>query len=225
MLTDIGNEPDDQMSFVRLLLYSNELELEGLVATTSTWQKNRVQPETLRKLIAAYGEVRPNLMKHALDWPVAATLDSLVTSGQPSYGMAGVGPDKMSPGAEAIIRAVDRPDSRPVWISVWGGANTLAQALSRVRTSRTSAEVDKFVAKLRVSAISDQDDAGPWIRREFPNLFYVVKPSAPDGGEYGYATWTGISGDIYYRNCAGADSTLVTNEWLDEHIRGKGPLG
>src|SRR5689334_9250356 len=36
VLTDIGNEPDDQMSFVRLLLYSNELDLEGLVATTST---------------------------------------------------------------------------------------------------------------------------------------------------------------------------------------------
>ena len=46
VLTDIGNEPDDQMSFVRLLLYSNEIELEGLVATTSTWQKDKLQPET-----------------------------------------------------------------------------------------------------------------------------------------------------------------------------------
>ena len=45
VLTDMGNEPDDQMSFARLLLYSNEMELQGLVATTSTWQKNRVQPE------------------------------------------------------------------------------------------------------------------------------------------------------------------------------------
>src|SRR5690349_1059874 len=33
VLTDIGNEPDDQMSLVRLLVYSNEFELEGLVAT------------------------------------------------------------------------------------------------------------------------------------------------------------------------------------------------
>src|SRR3954463_12996222 len=60
VLTDMGNEPDDQMSFVRLLLYSNELELEGLVATTSTWQKDKVQPEVMRKLVAAYGEVRPS---------------------------------------------------------------------------------------------------------------------------------------------------------------------
>ena len=35
VLTDIGNEPDDQMSLTRLLLYSNEIDLEGLVATTS----------------------------------------------------------------------------------------------------------------------------------------------------------------------------------------------
>lgn len=206
-LSDMGNEPDDQMSFVRLLLYSNELDLEALIATTSTWQKNKVQPDTMRKLIAAYGEARPNLLKHASGWPEAAELDALVASGQLAYGMAAVGPDKMSPGAEAIIRAVDRPDPRPLWISVWGGANTLAQALLHVRATRSPAELDKFLLKLRVSSISDQDDAGPWIRREFPGLHYIVKPSSPDGGEYYYATWTGISGDAYYRNCAGADST------------------
>lgn len=225
VLTDMGNEPDDQMSFVRLLLYSNEIDIEGLVATTSTWQKTKVQPETLRELIAAYGEVRPNLLKHADGWPEPATLDTLVAAGPPAYGMAAVGSDRTSTGADVIIRAADRPDPRPVWISVWGGANTLAEALVRVRATRTKAEVDRFVAKLRVNSISDQDDAGPWIRREFPGLFYVVKPSAQDGAEYYYATWTGISGDAYYRNCAGADPSLVTNEWLDRNVRAKGPLG
>ena len=39
VLTDIANEPDDQMSLVRFLVYSNEFDIEGLVATTSTWQK------------------------------------------------------------------------------------------------------------------------------------------------------------------------------------------
>ena len=42
---DIGNEPDDQMSFVRLLFYSNELDLEALIATTSIWQTSAVHPE------------------------------------------------------------------------------------------------------------------------------------------------------------------------------------
>jgi len=225
VLSDMGNEPDDQMSFVRLLLYSNELDLEALIATTSTWQKSKVQPDTMRKLVAAYGEVRSNLLKHASGWPEAAKLDALVMPGQPAYGMAAVGPDKMSPGAEAIIRAADRPDPRPLCVTIWGGANTLAQALLRVRAARSPAEVEKFVLKLRVSSISDQDDAGPWIRREFPGLHYVVKPSSADSGEYVYATWTGISGDDYYRNCTGADGSIVTNEWLEKNIRAKGPLG
>jgi hypothetical protein len=225
VLTDIGNEPDDQMSFIRLLLYANELDLEGLVATTSTWQKDRVQPETLRKLVGAYGEVRPNLLKHAEGWPEATKLAARIASGQPSYGMAAVGKDKMSRGAAAIIKAADQDDPRPLWISVWGGANTLAQALQHVQATRTPAEVEKLIRKLRVYSISDQDDAGPWIRREFPSLFYIVKPSTPDGGEYGSATWTGISGDVFYRNCQGADGTTVTNVWLDKHIRSKGPLG
>src|SRR5262249_37630311 len=123
VLSDMGNEPDDQMSFVRLLLYANELDIEALVATTSTWQKNKVQPETMRKIVAAYGEVRANLLKHAPDWPEAGRLEALIFSGQPAYGMAAVGPEKMSPGAEAIIHAADRTDPRPLWISIWGGAN------------------------------------------------------------------------------------------------------
>src|SRR5262245_16407272 len=88
VLTDMGNEPDDQMSFVRLLLYSNEMELEGLVATTSTWQRNKVQPEVMRTLVAAYGEVRPNLLRHARGWPEAANLAEMIGTGPPGYGLA-----------------------------------------------------------------------------------------------------------------------------------------
>jgi Protein of unknown function (DUF1593) len=225
VISDIGNEPDDQMSLVRLLLYSNELDIEALIASTSTWQKTAVHPETMHSLVAAYGVVRPNLLLHAKGWPEVEYLDSRIFTGQTAYGMAATGPDKLSDGAEAIIRANDRNDNRPLWICLWGGSNTLAEALLTVRATRTPSEVEKFVANLRVSSISDQDDAGPWIRREFPSLFYIVQPSTPTGGEYYYATWTGISGDLYYRNGAGADSTTVTNEWLETNIRSKGPLG
>jgi hypothetical protein len=225
VISDIGNEPDDQMSLVRLLLYSNEIDIEGLVAATSTWQKTAVHPETMRALIKAYGEARPNLLLHAKGWPTAEELQNRVFSGQAGYGMAATGPDSLSEGAQAIIRAVDGQDARPVWISIWGGANTLAQALIRVRATRSTDALQKFIEKLRVYSISDQDDSGPWIRREFPNLFYIVQPSTPTGGEYYYATWTGISGDAYYRNGAGASFETVTNEWLETNIRSKGPLG
>lgn len=225
VISDIGNEPDDQMSLVRLLLYSNEIDIEALIAATSTWQKTAVHPETMRALIRAYGQVRPNLLQHAPGWPLAKHLDELVFTGQTGYGLAATGPNYMSEGASAIIQATDRNDPRPLWISMWGGTNTLAQALQHVRATRDTAAVQKFINKLRIYSISDQDDAGPWIRREFPTLFYIVQPSTPTGAEYYYATWTGISGDRYYRNGAGADFSTVTNEWLDANIRNKGSLG
>ena len=224
VISDIGNEPDDQMSLVRLLLYSNELDIEGLIASTSTWQRTVIHPETMRKLVEAYGEVRPNLLLHAKGWPAADDLMRRVYTGQTAYGMAATGEGKSSDGAKAIEEAVERDDARPLWICLWGGANTLVQALIDLRAHHTPQQMEALVARLRVSAISDQDDAGPWIRREFPALFWVGTPSTPTSGEYAYATWTGISGDIYYRNGAGADSVTVTNEWLEEHIR-KGPLG
>lgn len=93
-----------------------------------------------------------------------------------------------------------------------------------MRATRSHSELAAFVQKLRVYAISDQEDAGPWIRHEFPGLYWIGSPSTPDGAEFGQATWTGISGERYYRSFEGADFTTVTNQWLDAHVR-KGPLG
>ena len=47
VLTDITNEPDDEQSMVRLLCYANELDIEGLIATTSCWLRNRTAPEKI----------------------------------------------------------------------------------------------------------------------------------------------------------------------------------
>ena len=225
IISDMGNEPDDQMSFVRLLLYSNDLDLEAMIATTSTWQKAAAHPETMHTLIRAYGTVRDNLLLHAQGWPTAEYLDQRVYAGQPAYGMAATGKEKSSAGSKAIEEAMERDDPRPLWVCIWGGANTLAQALIDMRAAKGEDAMRLLLARLRVYSISDQDDAGPWIRREFPSLFYIVKPSRPNSEDYYFATWTGISGDLYYRNGEGADTSLVTNEWLDQNIRSKGALG
>ena len=206
VLTDIANEPDDQMSMVRFLVYSNELDVEGLVAGTSTWMRNRVRPDVINSLIDAYAQVQPNLLQHSSGFPTPAALRGVVVSGQTGFGMQAVGPDKMSAGAELILRAADRNEPRPLWVTVWGGANTLAQALLHARATRSSSDLDTLVSKLRVYSISDQDDAGPWIRREFPTLHYIAMPSTPDGEQYASATWTGISGDRFYKNAPGPTS-------------------
>lgn len=226
VLTDISNEPDDEESLVRYLVYANEFDTEGLVATTSTWLKSRTREDLIRRDIAAYSQVRSNLLKHAPGFPTAEQLLAVTKTGQTNYGMQFVGPGQSTAGSRQIIEAADKPDPRPLWISVWGGANTLAQALTDVRASRSAEELNRFVARLRVYTISDQDDAGPWIRKEFPELFYIVTPSNPDGNEYYRATWTGISGDRHYRNGPRHKFEMVDNPWLEEHImKNHGPLG
>src|SRR5688500_18016066 len=207
VLTDISNEPDDEESLVRFLVYANEFEVEGLVATTSTWLKDKTREDLIRRQLQAYAQVRPNLLKHAPNFPEAEKLLAVTCTGQPGYGMASVGAGKETTGSRRIIDAIDRADERPLWVSVWGGANTLAQALTDLRASRSADALKRAVAKLRVYMISDQDDAGAWIRKEFPDLFYIVSPSNTDSQEYWRATWTGISGDRWYKNGPGTSSS------------------
>jgi hypothetical protein len=163
---------------VRLLVYSNEYDVEGLVATTSTWLKQGTREDLIRRHLAAYAEVRPNLLKHAPGFPAVESCSRRPAPGRPptawpASAIARARPVRNTSPPSSIVRT-----NRPVWVTVWGGANTLAQTLWDVRATRTPEELARFVAKLRVYSVSDQDDAGPWLRREFPGLFYIVSPSA-----------------------------------------------
>ena len=214
VLTDIGNEPDDMQSMTRLLLYSNSIDIEGLAASTSTHMKHDVNPGMLHKLITAYGKVRSNLMLHQTNWPTEDYLHGIVKAGLPLYGMEAVGEGKDSEASEYLIECIQREDARPLWVTAWGGVNILGQALYKLKATKSKKELDKLVAKIRVYTISDQDDAGCWLRTNFPKLFYVCSPVG-----YGQSTWMGF-------NSAEVDNTTISYDWLLKNIRqGHGPLG
>lgn len=99
VLTDIENEPDDAMSLVRLLTYANHFDLEGLVATTSIHQRNRVAPERIRRIVTAYAKVRDNLEQHEPGFPAGDRLLAVVSEGRAVYGREGVGEGQDSPGS------------------------------------------------------------------------------------------------------------------------------
>ena len=71
VLTDIENEPDDAMSLVRFLTYSNQWDVEGLIATTSVHQKRELATWRIKEIVEAYGKVQPNLLKHEPGYPTA----------------------------------------------------------------------------------------------------------------------------------------------------------
>jgi hypothetical protein len=217
ILTDIEADPDDSQSLVRLLLYSNQIDIKGIVATTSCWQTNNIHPESIYKIIDAYAKVQPNLLKHEPDFPSADFIRSLVKNGLPIYGLEGVGKEMDSEGSDLIISELEKSDSRPLWISVWGGVNTLAQSLDKIKRTKSTKEVSRLISKLRVYTISDQDDSGIWIRNNFPDLFYIVSP----GDNYSDATWTGINSFI-----EGIDNSEISNEWIAKNIQqNHGSLG
>ena len=69
VLTDIEADPDDSQSLVRLLLYSNELDIEGIVATTSIHMREEIHPGSVVAIIDKYAQVRTNLLQHAPGYP------------------------------------------------------------------------------------------------------------------------------------------------------------
>jgi hypothetical protein len=216
ILTDIEADPDDTESMVRLLLYSNVIDIKGLIATTSTHQRNIVHPESIQRVIRAYDKVQANLMKHEAGFPSADSLLLLVKQGLPEYGMKGVGKGKDSQGSEWIIKVLEENDERPLWICVWGGPTTLAQALYKIKKTKSETETKQLIAKLRVYTISDQDDGGIWIRKNFPDLFYIVSP-----GGYENSTWGAINQFVPDIN-----NETMSNSWLAQNIQqGHGPLG
>jgi hypothetical protein len=216
VLTDIEADPDDAQTLVRLLLYANVIDIEGIIATTSVHQQGMVAPDSIHQVIKAYGKVQKNLAKHEKGFPSAKHLHALVKPGLPVYGMNGVGEGKNSEGSDWLVKAIEKEDPRPLWVTVWGGPNVLAQALFQLKQNKSESELEALVAKLRVYTISDQDDSAFWIRNNFPNLFYIVSP-----GGYGAATWTGINSVV-----DGIDNSSISTQWLAENIQqGHGPLG
>ncbi|KAK1701851.1 hypothetical protein BDP67DRAFT_423333 [Colletotrichum lupini] len=222
LLSDIANEPDDAQSLVRLLAYANDLQIEGLVATTSVWLNDTTRPDQMHDIVDAYGEALLNLKKHAPGWPEASYLKGLIATGLPVYGMDGVGEEKDSEGSDKLVKAVDASDE-PLWVPVWGGASVLAQALWHVNATRSSSEIEAFVSKLRVYAISDQDNTGSWIRRNWPQLFYIA--SIHHFNRYAVAAWGGISGEEYYNFPSFSNQEVISPDWIRQNIQSVGPLG
>src|SRR6059036_1622622 len=95
VLTDIGGDPDDQQSMIRLMTYANEFEIEGLVASASGIPGERkgdvTRPDLIRTIVEAYGKVRPRLLLHRPGYPPAGSLLDRVKSGNPRRGVKNLG--------------------------------------------------------------------------------------------------------------------------------------
>lgn len=216
--TDIGGDPDDQQSLVRLLLYSNEFDLEGLIASASGTPGELgqaiVRPDIIRAQIDAYAQVHASLLRHSSAYPSAAALRALVKPGNPQRGVPAIGAGKDTEGSEWIIAVVDRSDARPVDIAIWGGQTDLGQALWKVKTTRSASAYQQFASRIRVHDINDQDGIYAWLRGMFPEVWYIL-----DQSQDGVKCNSAYRGMFYQ-----GDTATVTQAWIAGNIAGHGAL-
>ena len=197
-------EPDDMESMVRLMAYADMFEIEALI-TSVGWNCDPYPAEWaeyLQRVIEAYRKDVPKLMRRSGQqefmpledenkqqyigyWPSADYVKSRAVMGSIHGGIKAIGADNDSPGSELLIRLADEEDTRPIYVAAWGGANTLAQAIWRVKQSRSSEELKRFVRKFRIYTITDQDmqysmrmnrsySSHMWLRKEFADDLQFV---------------------------------------------------
>ncbi len=221
VLTDIGGDPDDQQSMVRLMVYANEFEIEGLIASASgtpgELKDMTPRPDLIREIVRGYGQVRERLARHEPGWPDAGDLERVIRAGNARRGREAVGEGHDTEASRWLMERVDAGTrERPLCVAIWGGQTDLAQALWRVKRDRGAEGLALFVARLRVYDINDQDRLAAWMRAEFPGMSYIQSQAWP-GGDKREGTYRGMY--------LGGDESLTSRDWIERNVRTKGPLG
>lgn len=180
-------ELDDLNSMLRMLLYSNELGIEGLVYSASQhhyegdpeagiapWRWP--EPDSvfhIDEAVNRYEEVYSNLRVHDSDYPTPEHLRSLIRWGN----VKNVGDmSEDTPGSDLIKQTLldDRPG--PVFLQAWGGPNTIARALKSIQdeyhgTAEWDAIYEKVSEKAIITSWGQQDTTfRDYIRPNWPQI-------------------------------------------------------
>lgn len=175
--TDAGGDPDDEQSLVRFLLYCNEWDVEGILATRPrARERENLNPRRtgigiVRAMIDAYGQCHPNLLKHDPRYPDAERLRRVT--------VAGTG--DVRDGVDLVIAAVDRDDPRPLWFCNWGtddgsAPSNLKRALDEVLRERGPAGYARFKRRIRLSSADKFGDHTAAIEPPFPLWVDTFRP-------------------------------------------------
>lgn len=167
--TDAGGDPDDEQSLVRLLVYANEFDIEGIIANRPHARdgenRNPVRDGLgiVRAEVIAYGVCFTNLVQHDTRYPRPEQLLARTVAGY----------DDTQDGVNLILRAVDSPDPRPVWFCNWGtdygsAESCLKRAFDRVLRERGQAGYAGFKHRLRLSSYDKFGEHTTTLEPPFP---------------------------------------------------------
>ncbi len=210
--TDAGGDPDDEQSLVRFLLYANEFDVEGIIANRAqardgeNLNTERTGLGIVQRMVRAYGECWPLLHENDPRFPTADDLLARVVPGD----------ERHDEGVQLVLRAVDKPDRRPVWFLNWGtdvgsAESSLKLALDRVLAERGAEGYARFKSKLRLSSA---DAFGPHTYDTVPAFPLWVDTFRPE-----------LDGKRWYHRFSALTATAGGFD-IERDVRtGHGPLG
>lgn len=184
-------EVDDQDSFIRALLYSCDMDIAGIVLTSSVFHyagdpARGIEPYRWTgdswplELIDAYAEAYDKLRVHHADYPSPERLRSLYAVGNVSYKGE---MDEVTEGSRLLERLFLDDDPRTLYVQTWGGTNTTARALKSIeeRYAGTPEWEDvraRIYDKIVLYIILDQDESyADYIAPHWPGLKVLVDAS------------------------------------------------
>jgi Cellulose-binding Sde182, nucleoside hydrolase-like domain/Cellulose-binding protein Sde0182, C-terminal domain len=239
-------ELDDNNSMIRFLLYSCDLDVEGLIYTSSgfhwkgdgkgtKWyvpgrEYSRFGLDTcpctswrwptndpyIDNAVAAYAKVYPNLKVHDPDYPTPAYLKSKIRYGNIEFD-GDISKD--SPGSNLIKSLI--LDNKPgkLYITAWGGMSTIARALKSIQDEyEYTTEWEQIKAKIsrKVVLLPSGDQDDMYAEYIKPNWPDIEYQQFTGGPNYSYGA------QLHARP---QDSIYMTAEWMKKNISDRGPLG
>lgn len=220
-------ECDDMNSLVHLLLYANDIDIEGIVLSSSIFhyagdEAAGVAPhrwpghQWMWGHLDAYEQVYANLRVHDPRYPSPAHLRSITCVGNvKTTGCM----DEDTDGSRLVCERILVDDPRPLWLLAGGGTNTIAAALRSIEERwRGRPEWDEVYRRVCdtvcIFMIITQDDSyRDYIVKSWPDIPLI------------HCTSLGGVGYLY-------DETMLTprslamyqGDWMYEHLISKGPL-
>lgn len=184
-------EVDDMNSLIHVLLYSNEVDIQGIVQSSSKFhwkgvagqkEEKYTKPyrwpgtEWMQKYLNAYQKVYPNLKKHDKSYPAPAYLKSVTKVGNIGYKGE---MDSVTEGSELIKKKILDNDERTLYLLAWGGTNTISRALKDIEkeykgTKQWDAIRKKIINKVVIPACGEQDETySEYIAEEWPEIKFM----------------------------------------------------
>lgn len=236
------DEVDDMDSFMRLMLYSNEMDIAGLILSSSTYHyaggtmKDGTVVKPYRwtgtkwasEVLDNYAKVYPNLRANAKGYPEPDYLKSILKIGN----IKNVGDmEESTDGSNFLKDILLDNDNRTLYIQTWGGTNTTARALydieQQYKDKANWKEIyNKVCDKAVIYIILNQDDTfSKYIAKNWPDIKIIQ-----DGGNFWRFAYmwkrvdasltTRLQGKWYYNNIAKGHGALLSGY----HLMGDGTI-